>query len=411
MVDGPLIVCSRNPRYFATADDVDRAVLLTGSHVNNNLHDGLGFGRDCPDSPEGLRLRRLSRVPRRARTQLRPLVEVGAVQGLPRARRCPLLHDTATVGPHRSRSGQRRQATVRSDHLRRFVLPPPSSTWPQPARWASTSRWCCSMALPPPHRHPTTSPGTPSARTPSTTSPSSRSSTTITPSPAVAAIGRIRKVVDTVHDLPNVLAEVASRPPPWRPARWRAAAWMKIDPANRDSTRWQYGVIDLVKGYEREAGRTPHPIGMHVPVPGRGAGEGQRSAVAQPGRLDLARRRRQPGPRRPMAPRSPVGRSRPSSPTTTTTRRWRSTRCGRGSRFLRGHNPILYDLGIVDGRFHPTPTSNPPDWRSATSRRLADSIDLASSAPAGELASSSYVLTWPGPTTWCCARPVRVICP
>ena len=49
---GPLVVCAANPRYFAVADDADRAVYLTGAHVNNNLHDGLGFGRDCPDESE-----------------------------------------------------------------------------------------------------------------------------------------------------------------------------------------------------------------------------------------------------------------------------------------------------------------------------------------------------------------------
>ena len=37
---------SRNPRYFTVADgpDAGRAVYLTGAHVNNNFHDGLGFG-------------------------------------------------------------------------------------------------------------------------------------------------------------------------------------------------------------------------------------------------------------------------------------------------------------------------------------------------------------------------------
>jgi hypothetical protein len=31
--DGPLVVCSRNQRYFAAAGDDERAVILTGSHV------------------------------------------------------------------------------------------------------------------------------------------------------------------------------------------------------------------------------------------------------------------------------------------------------------------------------------------------------------------------------------------
>jgi hypothetical protein len=40
---GPLVVCAENPRYFAVEHDAEpRAVLLTGSHVWNNVHDGLG---------------------------------------------------------------------------------------------------------------------------------------------------------------------------------------------------------------------------------------------------------------------------------------------------------------------------------------------------------------------------------
>src|SRR5215208_7071737 len=52
---GPLVVLGANPRYFAvaSADAADRrAVYLTGSHVNNNFHDGSGPGADCAETPE-----------------------------------------------------------------------------------------------------------------------------------------------------------------------------------------------------------------------------------------------------------------------------------------------------------------------------------------------------------------------
>ncbi|HVD54497.1 MAG TPA: hypothetical protein VNC13_09975, partial [Propionibacteriaceae bacterium] len=49
---GPLVVSGANPRYFAAAGAPEKAIYLTGSHVNNNLHDGLGFWRACPEDPE-----------------------------------------------------------------------------------------------------------------------------------------------------------------------------------------------------------------------------------------------------------------------------------------------------------------------------------------------------------------------
>ena len=52
---GPLLVSEANPRYFTVAAGEEgdrRAVYLTGSHVNNNFHDGSGPGADCAEVPE-----------------------------------------------------------------------------------------------------------------------------------------------------------------------------------------------------------------------------------------------------------------------------------------------------------------------------------------------------------------------
>ena len=49
---GPLVVSVANPRYFTVASGgtPDRhAVYLTGSHIWNNFHDGMGPGSDCAD--------------------------------------------------------------------------------------------------------------------------------------------------------------------------------------------------------------------------------------------------------------------------------------------------------------------------------------------------------------------------
>jgi hypothetical protein len=39
---GPLVVSTANPRYFTVASNDGKAVYLTGSHMWNNLHDGMG---------------------------------------------------------------------------------------------------------------------------------------------------------------------------------------------------------------------------------------------------------------------------------------------------------------------------------------------------------------------------------
>ena len=48
---GPLVVSKANPRYFAVASrDADaKVVYLTGSHIWNNFHDGMGPGAECAD--------------------------------------------------------------------------------------------------------------------------------------------------------------------------------------------------------------------------------------------------------------------------------------------------------------------------------------------------------------------------
>ena len=53
---GPLTVSATNPRYFTAAGDTAgrKAVYLTGSHIWNNFHDGMGPGPGCADTPEQL---------------------------------------------------------------------------------------------------------------------------------------------------------------------------------------------------------------------------------------------------------------------------------------------------------------------------------------------------------------------
>jgi hypothetical protein len=52
---GPLTASQSNPRYFTVASNnetAQRAIYLTGSHIWNNFHDGMGPGSDCSEAPE-----------------------------------------------------------------------------------------------------------------------------------------------------------------------------------------------------------------------------------------------------------------------------------------------------------------------------------------------------------------------
>ncbi len=51
---GPLVVSATNPRYFTVASDDQKAIYLTGSHIWNNFHDGMGPGPDCAETPEAV---------------------------------------------------------------------------------------------------------------------------------------------------------------------------------------------------------------------------------------------------------------------------------------------------------------------------------------------------------------------
>jgi hypothetical protein len=79
----------------------------------------------------------------------------------------------------------------------------------------------------------------------------------------------VRKVVDTVQDLPNVLYEVANESSGGGSVEQEFAKQMKLGDVTRwgDSTEWQYWVIDLVKRYEEEKGYARHPIGMTMQFP------------------------------------------------------------------------------------------------------------------------------------------------
>jgi hypothetical protein len=79
----------------------------------------------------------------------------------------------------------------------------------------------------------------------------------------------IKRVVDTVQDLPNVLYEVANEASGKAADRVEFPDGSSLEGPIGDTTEWQYWVIELVKRYERERDYMRHPIGMTMlyPVP------------------------------------------------------------------------------------------------------------------------------------------------
>ena len=76
-------------------------------------------------------------------------------------------------------------------------------------------------------------------------------------------------MIDTVHDLPNVLYEVANESSGGGTAdkEFAEALGLSEPPDWGDTTQWQYWVIDVVKQYEQAEGYDKHPIGMTMQFP------------------------------------------------------------------------------------------------------------------------------------------------
>jgi hypothetical protein len=214
----------------------------------------------------------------------------------------------------------------------------------------------------------------------------------------------IRKLIEMVHDLPNVLYEVANES-----SGQQADAVVFPDGSSLatpigDTTQWQYWVITAVKDYEREMGYDPHPIGMTYLYP-----------VAE-----LAKSNE------PLW-NSPADWISPGFDDTFGEGRWLlDPPANDGSKvvlldtdhfspfsssalwvwkaFLRGHNPILYDLGILGGGVPPDPSEGNPSFDSLEPARramgdthgFAELINLNTMQPRADLSSTGFALADPG---------------
>jgi hypothetical protein len=219
----------------------------------------------------------------------------------------------------------------------------------------------------------------------------------------------IGKVLDTVHDLPNVLYEVANEAS-GQDADGFEMAGQTIPGRIGDTTKWQYWVIETVKRFERERGYDARPIGMTMQFPVPDQRRVNEPLFASP--ADWI----SPGFDEPIDPNADFSGGPPQG-------RWfldppeadgrkviisdtdhyspmQSDDLWAWKSFTRGHNPILYDLGIIGGMNPDDPSAGFPSYESleaarvalGDTRRLAERIDLAGMVPHPSLSSTRFAL-------------------
>jgi hypothetical protein len=427
---GPLAVSEANPRYFEIADDnasSRRAVYLTGSHIWNNFHDGMGPGSDCAATPESFDFD----------AYLKFLTEHG--HNFIRLWRWEQFKSQAAGGGYHlcmtpqpwSRTG----SGTASDGKPKFDLESFDQAYFDRLRdrviaAGNQGIYIAVMFFDGFALHLSPAPdnveGHPfhAANNINGIGITSIIDYQVLPlDPRVQALQEayIHKVIDSVHDLPNVLWEVANESSGGGSVDQTFAEMLGLDepPDMGNSTEWQYWVIDVVKRYEQEKGYDTHPIGMTMQFP-----------VAHQIRVNdplFASKAEWISPGyddeifanggHPMAPGSPPSHWYDDPPPCTGSKviitdtdhyapgsgdalwAWKS--------FLQGHHPILMDFGIIAGVNPPNPTSaspgvppyeafEPARYAMGDTLRYAQKMTLIKMAPRGDLTSTGFALANPG---------------
>jgi hypothetical protein len=415
---GPLVVSETNPRYFtvAASDATDRrAVYLTGSHVNNNFHDGSGPGADCSETPERNDYRGyLEFLKERSHNfirlwrweQFKSQVAGGNFHF------CMTPQPWPRTGPGTAKDGKPKFDLsafdpAYFDRLRDYVIAAGNEDIYVSVMFFEG--FGLHLSLPPDNveGHPFHA-----ANNVNEIGITSINDYQVLPLDArVQALQEtyIRKVIDTVQDLPNVLYEVANESSGGGSVdpRFLEAIGLSEPPDWGDSTQWQYWVINLVKQYEVQMGYARHPVGMTMQYPVRDQSKvndvlfNSPADWISPGFDDVE---------------SPMQNSRWSTnppvndgakviiSDTDHYSPMKSNALWAWKSLLRGHNPILYDLGIITGVKPPDPSSGSPSFTSleasryamGDTRRFAERLSLIAMEPRGELSSTGYVLANPG---------------
>jgi hypothetical protein len=390
-------------------------VYLTGSHVNNNFHDGFGPGADCAETPEpndfrgylGFLNERGHNFVRLWRwEQFKSQVAGGAFH------LCMTPQPWPRTGPGTAKDGKPRFDLSRFDpayfdRLRDYVVAAGNEGIYVSVMLFEGFGLHLSLAPDNVEGHPFHA-----ANNVNDIGISSINDYQVLPlDPRVQTLQEayIRKAIDTVQDLPNVLYEVANESSGGGSVdpEFLGAIGLSEPPDWGDSTEWQYWVIDFVKHYEAQMGYAKHPVGMTMqyPVPDQSKVNdvlfGSPADWISPGFDDvespmhnsrwLTNPPANDGAKVIISDTDHYSPMKADAPWA-----WKS--------LLRGHNPILYDLGIIAGVDPPDPSSGSPYFASlegaryamGDTLRLARQMDLAEMEPRGDLSSTGYALANPG---------------
>ena len=422
---GPLVVSAANPRYFTVASDERKAIYLAGSHIWNNLHDGMGPGGECAEASERLEfVAYLDFLDERGHNFIRlwrwEHFRSQAAGG--NFHLCMTPQPWVRSGPGTATDGRPKFDLDEFDgaffeRLRDRVVAAGERGMYVAAMLFEG--WALHLSPAPDHveGHPFHADN--NVNGVGIESIVDYQVLPLEPRVQELQAAYIRKVVDTLHDLPNLLWEVANESSGGGrlDASMAEALGQAGTPEWGDSTAWQYWVIDTVKQYEGEMGYARHPIGMTMQFPV--AEQTKVNAPLFESRADWI----SPGyddeifadGGHPMAPGSPQSRWLEDPPAAdgskvviTDTDHYAP---GRGDAlwawksFLRGQHPILMDFGLIGGITPGEPSAGDPmsfaafepaRYAMGDTVRFAGRMKLIEMKPRGDLSSTGYALASPG---------------
>lgn len=421
---GPLVVSAANPRYFAPSAEERKAVYLTGSHIWNNFHDGMGPGPECSETPEQLGFEDyLDFLEQRGHNFIRlwRWEHITSQAAAGNFHLCMTPQPWARAGPGAAKDGKSKFDLSRFDDAFFDRLRNCAITAGERGIYLAVmlfEGWALHLSPAPDHveGHPFHADN--NVNGVGIGSILDYQVLPLDPRVQELQAAYIRKVVDTVHDLPNVLWEVANE----------SSGGGKVDPAFvemigqtgtqawGDSTAWQYWVIETVKRHEEEMGYERHPMGMTMQFPVADQLRvneplyGSQAEWISPGYDDEIFA--QGG--HPMAPGSPPSRWLVDPPaadgrkvviTDTDHYAQGADALWAWKSFLRGHHPILMDYGLIGGANPPDPSAGEPMSFAAfeparhamgDTRRYAERMNLIEMEPRDDLSSTGYALASPG---------------